>query len=289
MIKKGFLHIGIFFLHLLSFLPMWFLYGISNFLYYLIYHVVKYRKKVVRKNLVNSFPDKSLAEIIKIEKEFYHYFTDLMVEVLKMSSISKAEVNKRVKVKNFHLVNAYFERGESILACSGHYCNWELFMMGAGLNLSGTAHVIYKPINNKIFEKWFNNLRTKFGNVFVPMRQTLREVIATKNQATMFCFASDQSPMRHDVQHVLNFLHQPTSVLLGLEKIAKQTNRPIFYFEVTRLKRGYYEVECIPMCSNPKETAEHEITAMFFEHLTKTIEKGPAYWLWSHNRWKMNG
>ncbi|MNR25746.1 lipid A biosynthesis lauroyl acyltransferase [compost metagenome] len=150
------------------------------------------------------------------------------------------------------------------------------------------SKVIYKPINNKVFEKWFNALRTKFGNMFVPMRQTLREVIATKNEITLFCFASDQSPTAQDTQHIIHFMHQPTAVLVGLEKIAKQTNRPVFYFDVTRVKRGHYEVECIPMCMNPKETGEHEITSMFFEHLTRTIQRDPAYWLWSHNRWKAN-
>ncbi|RZL42252.1 MAG: lauroyl acyltransferase, partial [Pedobacter sp.] len=87
----------------------------------------------------------------------------------------------------------------------------------------------------------------------------------------------------------LNFLHQPTAVLVGLEKIAKQTNRPVFYFDVKRVKRGHYEAECIPMCLVPKETKDYEITELFFQNLTRTIQRAPAYWLWSHNRWKMNG
>lgn len=288
MIKKGFLSIGIFFLHLFSFLPLWLLFGISNVLYYLVYYVVKYRRDVVRKNLVNSFPEKSLTEIITIEKRFYRYLTDLMVEIIKMSSISKAEVLKRVKMKNFDRAEAYFQKGESVLACSGHYGNWELGTMACGLQFSIALRVIYKPINNKIFEKWFNKLRTKFGNVFIPMRQTLREVIATKDQPTLFCFASDQSPMVIDVQHIIQFMHQPTSVLLGLEKIAKQTNRPVFYFDVTRVKRGYYEIDCVPLCLDPKAAEEHEITELFFKSLTKSIQKAPEYWLWSHNRWKSN-
>lgn len=288
MIKKGFLRIGTFFLHLLSYLPLWFLFGISSLLYYLVYHVVGYRKKIVRKNLTLSFPEKSEQEIIAIERKFYRYLTDLMVEILKMSSISKAEVFKRVKMNNFHLAEAYFEKGESVLSCSGHYGNWELGMMAAGLQFSINPHVIYKPINNKVFEEWFNALRTKFGNVFVPMRQTLRAVAATRKEASMFCFASDQSPTISDVQHVIEFLHQPTSVLLGLEKIAKQTNRPVFYFDIRRKKRGYYEIDCIPMCLNPAETKEFEITELFFKHLAVTIQEEPQYWLWSHNRWKAN-
>lgn len=288
MIKKGFLHIGIFFLHLLSFFPLWFLYGVSTVLYYLLYYVVKYRRNVVRKNLTNSFPQKDLREIVSIEQRFYRNLTDIMVEVVKMSSISKAEVSKRVKVKNFELAEAYFQKGESALACTGHYGNWELGMLAVGMNFSAKSYVIYKPINNKVFEKWFNALRTKFGNIFVPMKQTLREVVATKNDATLFCFASDQSPRGTDVHHTLEFLNQPTAVLLGLEKIALQTNRPVFYFDLRRIKRGYYEIECIPMCLQPKETEKFEITELFFQNLTKTIEREPAYWLWSHNRWKAN-
>ena len=288
MIKKVFLHIGIFFLQLLSFLPLWFLLGIANILYYLIYYVVGYRRKVVRKNLHQSFPEKSISEIIKIEKRFYRNLTDIMVEIIKMNSISKAEVLKRVKMKNFELAEDYFKRGESALACTGHYGNWELCMMAVGLKFSAKPYVIYKPINNKVFENWFNALRTKFGNIFVPMKQTLREVVATKTATTLFCFASDQSPRGRDAHHILTFLNQPTAVLLGLEKIAIQTNRPIFYFEVKRIKRGYYEIECIPMCLNPKDTEKFEITEQFFEHLTKTIEKEPGDWLWSHRRWKIN-
>jgi len=288
MIKKGFLRIGIFFLHLFSFLPLWFLFGLSNVLYYLVYYLVKYRREVVRKNLLHSFPEKTLPEIITIEKRFYRYFTDLMVEIIKMSSMSKDAVLKHVKLLNFELVEAYFQKGESALACSGHYGNWELGMLAAGLKFSVKPHVIYKPINNKIFEEWFNALRTKFGNMFIPMKQTLREVVATKHKTTLFCFASDQSPMVIDVQHIIHFMHQPTAVLLGLEKIAKQTNRPIFYFDTRRVKRGYYEVECVPLCLNPKATEDHEITELFFQHLTQSINKAPEYWLWSHNRWKSN-
>lgn len=288
MIKKVFLHIGIFFLHLVSFLPLWFLFGIANILYYLMYYVIGYRRQVVRKNLTKSFPEKSLAEITNIEKRFYKNLTDIMVEIVKMSTITKAEVLRRVKTKNFELAEDYFKRGESALACTGHYGNWELGMMAVGLKFSAKSYVIYKPVRNKVFEHWFNTLRTKFGNIFVPMKQTLREVVGTKNDTTLFCFASDQSPRGTDVHHTTTFLNQPTAVLLGLEKIAVQTNRPIFYFDIKRLKRGYYEIECIPMCLKPKETEKFEITELFFKNLTKTIDREEADWLWSHNRWKAN-
>lgn len=242
----------------------------------------------MRKNLINSFPEKSLPEIITIEKRFFKYFTDLVVETIKLNSISKANLQQRFKMNNFEQIEAYFKNGQSVLGCTGHYCNWETGMVAAGLKLSGTAYVIYKPLTSKIFEEWFNGLRTRYGNKMVAMKQTPRQLVATKSQTTIFCFASDQTPTREEVQYRLNFLNQSTPVLLGLEKIAKQTDRPVFYFDVKRVKRGYYEVDCLPLCLKPKDTGAHEITELFFKQLSETIHRAPEFWLWSHKRWKLN-
>lgn len=286
MILKGFSYIGIFFLYVLSLLPLPILLFFARLLYYPLYYIIGYRKKVVRENLQKSFPEKDLNTIISIEKSFYKYLADLIFEIIKLNNISETEIRKRVKFNNLSQIENYFNKGESILACTGHYGNWELCMLALGLNTSATSYVIYKPLTNEVFEKWFQKWRTQFGNIFVPMRQTLRQVVATKDKATMFCFASDQTPVREETQYTLQFLNQSTAVLLGLEKIALQTNRPIFYFDVMKVKRGYYEVNCIPLCLSPKETKDHEITDLLFEYLNKSIQREPAFWLWSHRRWK---
>lgn len=286
MIKKTFSYIGIFFLNFLSLLPLSLLYFFADLAYYIIYYIFPYRKRVVRENLKNSFPEKSAKELLQIEKKFFSYLTDMVFEVLKMKSISKAELNRRVRFTNLHLVEAYFGRGESTLACTGHYGNWELGMLALGLNLSKPEYVIYKTLNNEVFDQWFYQLRTRFGNKFIPMKQTLRSIASTRNETTMYCFAGDQTPFWNETNYWINFLNQPTAVLLGLEKIALQTNRPVFYFKTKVLKRGYYEIDCIPLCLNPKETEGHQISDMQFDLLEEMIKEEPAYWLWSHRRWK---
>lgn len=288
MILKGFSYIGIFFLYLLSLLPLPVLYIFATIQYILLYYIVGYRKKVVRKNLSKSFPNKSQKELLIIEKAFFSYLSDLIFEIIKLQNISQKELKARVKFNGLQQLETYFTKGESVLACTGHYGNWELCMLALGLNITAKPYVIYKPLNSSLFEKWFQQIRTRFGNCFVPMRQTLRMVIATKNEPTMFCFASDQTPVREEIQYSLQFLNQPTAVLLGLEKIAIQTNRPIFYFDVSRVKRGYYEVNILPLCLNPKATTDHQITDSLFDFLNQTIQREPAFWLWSHRRWKLN-
>jgi len=286
MIKKSFSDIGIFFLNFLSLLPLPVLYCLATLSYYPVYYIARYRRKIVRDNLLQSFPEKKLREIIRIEKTFYRYFTDLSFEMIKMQSISRAELDKRVRFSNLEKVEAYYQRGQNVLACSSHYCNWEWGMLALSQKLSATPYVIYKPLNNKVYESWFNRMRTKFGNIFIPMKQTLRALVSTKNEATMFCFAGDQTPVRHEAKYWINFLHQPTAVLLGLEKIALQTDRPVIYFNMKFLRRGYYEIDCDVICEKPSETKGHEIADMTFAFLENIIKENPPYWLWSHRRWK---
>lgn len=267
-------------------MPLSFLYLIADFFYLLVYHVFGYRKKVVRENLTNSFPEKSLEEIIKIEKTFFRYLTCLIVEVVKMNSISAKELQKRVKFKNTDLVEAYLKNNESVLFCSSHYGNYEWVCMGIGMAFSGEHYPIYKPLSNEFFDNWFLKMRSRFGNHMVSMRQTIRTIQSTKDRPTMFTFGSDQSPSKDDMKYWTLLLNQPAAIQMGVEKIAMKTNRPVFYLKTSYVKRGYYEVDCVPICLNPKETAAFEITEAHTRFLEDFIEEEPAYWLWSHRRWK---
>ena len=286
MIQKGLSYFGVFFLTTLSLLPLGVLYLLADAFYILVYYVFGYRKKVVRENLLNSFPEKKLEEIIRIEKTFFKYLASLILEVIKMKSISAKELNKRVKFTNVDLVEAYLKNNESVLFCSAHYGNYEWVCMGIGMAFSGEHYPIYKPLSNEAFDNWFLKMRSRYGNHMIAMRQTLRAIQSNKNQATMFTFGSDQAPSKEESNYWTTFLHQEASVQLGLEKIARKTNRPIFYLKISYKKRGYYEVDCVPICLEPAKTAEFEITEMHTHFLEDMIKEAPAYWLWSHRRWK---
>lgn len=286
MIKNVFSKIGIFLLTALSLLPLQLLYVLANGAYILLYYVFGYRRKVVRENLINSFPEKPISEIKTIEKRYYKFLASLVFEIIKMRSISKTQLNKRVKFKNTDLVEVYLKNKESVLFCSSHYGNYEWVCMAIGLNFSGEHYPIYKPLSSETFDNWFLNLRSRFGNKMVAMRQTLRAIQTSKGTANMFTFGSDQAPSKEDSTYWTTFLNQEASIQLGIEKIAKKTNRPVFYLKINYLKRGYYEVDCVPICLHPAATAEFQITEMHTQFLQEMIKEEPSYWLWSHRRWK---
>lgn len=275
-------------LYLISLLPFPVLYFFSDILYIFLYYILKYRRKVVIKNLLNSFPEKSRSEIEQIEKRFYHYLSDLMLESVKTISISADEIKKRFVFKNLDIMKTYLQNGKSIIAVSGHYGNWEWGPVAIGLELREKVLVVYKPLSDKRFEGLMNSMRSRFGSVMVPMKHTLRKVFEYKNEPNVLVLVGDQTPTREESRYFTSFLNQQTAVFLGVEKIALKLNNPIVYFSINRIKRGYYECVIKSLIDNPEQTKEHEITEAHTKELEKNIRFQPEYWLWSHKRWKFS-
>ena len=284
MIKKGLFRLGIFFLYLISLLPFWILYLIADFLFVILYYVIGYRRDVVQENLRNAFPNKTEQARQHIEKEYYKYLADLIVETVKMISISEAEMSKRVVCTNPEIIQHYFSRGKSISAVAGHYCNWE--WAGSEFSISNPLFIIYKPLHNELFDEFFKKVRAKFGGVLVPMKQTLRTMVQHKDELTVTVFAGDQTPVREETNYFTDFLNQPTAVFLGIEKISKLVDSVVIFYDMRRVKRGYYSYTIVPLVENAKETAQHEITNAHVKYLETMINREPQYWLWSHRRWK---
>ena len=286
MFQKVLSSFGVFMLKLLSLLPLSLLYIFADVFYVVVYHIFSYRKKVVRENLKKSFPAKSADQLLLIEKKFFRYLSSLIFEIIKMNNISEKELQQRIKFKNTDLVEAYLQNNESVLFCSSHNGNYEWVCMAIGMTFSAQHFPIYKPLSNGVFDHWFLNMRTRFGNNMVAMRQTLREIQSHKNIPTIFTFGSDQAPSKEDSQYWTTLLNQKASIQLGVEKIARKTNRPVFYLKTSYVKRGYYEVDCVPICLDPANTTEFEITEQHTRFLEDMLIHEPAYWLWSHRRWK---
>lgn len=286
MLRKAALNTGIFFLYLVSLLPFWFLYGIADVIFLFLYYIIRYRRDVVARNLKNSFPEKGGAERKQIERRYYRYMADLMMETIKMITVSEASLRKRMKPTNPELVKHYFDQGRSIIAAAGHYCNWEMAALAFGLLTDEKRIIVYKPQTNEVFNDMFNRVRARFGAILVAMKQTLRTMIAFKNDLTFSVLVSDQTPNMHEINYFTNFLNQPTAVFLGIEKLAKMMDAAVLFYRIDRIKRGYYTYTLVPLIERPKETTGHEITEAHVHYLEKMIQENPQYWLWSHRRWK---
>jgi KDO2-lipid IV(A) lauroyltransferase len=288
MIKKAFSGVLIFFLYLMSLLPFWILYLLADFIYLVLYYLTGYRRAVVQLNLRNSFPNKASAELKAIEKQYYKYLGDLTVETIKMITISEKEVRRRMLPTNPEVVESYYRQGRSIIGAVGHYGNWELAALGFSLIPNYHKVIVYKPLSNKKADEFYQRVRGRFGAILVSMKGTLRKLVELKKQLTFTVLVSDQTPVRHETQYYTTFLNQQTAVFLGVEKTAKMLNSVVIFGDVQRVKRGFYQYTIVPLTENAAATADHQITDLHVQYLEKMIKREPAFWLWSHRRWKFN-
>ncbi len=273
---------------LLSLLPSRVHYFLSDILYVILYHLVKYRKEVVRKNLTSAFPEKSEEEICKIEKGFYHFLCDLFAESIQQITISEKHFKKRITFKNVDQLEQVINEGQSIALYLGHYCNWEwVTTLPLWLTSNTQCCQIYHPLQNKVFDQLFLHIRERFGSLCIPMAETLRRILEFQraNQPFIIGYISDQKPYWTNIHHWLDFLHHDTPVLTGAERIICKMNHAVFYSDIRRVRRGYYEVTFRPITREPKKMKEFELTNIYYQMLEKSIQEAPEYWLWSHNRW----
>lgn len=277
--------------YLLSLLPFRALYILSNAIYLILYRLVGYRKKVVRKNLVASFPEKSEGERREIERKFYHWLCDYILESLKLLSISKKSLDKHFTLTNPEVITDCFKEGQSVGTILGHYCNWEwLTCVGKDFdNEKWKVGVVYHPLTSHAMNKVFEKIRSRIPNG-VPIRKkdTLRYLVEYRREGilSIFGFVSDQVPKWENIHLWLPFLNQDTPVFTGAERIMRKMDNAVFYVEMKRPKRGYYTCTYHLITKEPKKMEEHEITRRFFKMLEQTIRKQPEYYLWTHNRWK---
>ena len=275
-------------LRLISKLPFSVLYILSDLLFLILFYVIRYRRKVVITNLNNSFPEKSKSELAEIEKRFYQHLADLILESIKTISISPTQIKKRFVFKNLELLEKHLQDNKSVIAVTGHYGNWEWGPIAIGLELREKVLVVYKPLSDKNFEGLINTMRSRFGAIMVPMKQTIRKVVAYKKEVHVLVLVGDQTPTREELNYFTSFLNQQTAIFLGVEKIALMTNNPVIFFSINKTKRGYYECLVKSLVDNPEQTITHQITNLHTRELEQNILAKPEYWLWSHKRWKFS-
>jgi KDO2-lipid IV(A) lauroyltransferase len=276
-------------LWLFSLLPMWVHYVIADGIYLIVYRLVGYRKKLVRKNLTDSFPEKTAEELQTIEKGFYHWFCDYLVETIKMMTISEKNLKRRMAFKGTKEADEILESGQSIALYLGHYCNWE-WVTSMPLWITPKAHCgqIYHVLENAAFDKLFLKLRERWGAESIPMAETLRRVATYRKQGQpiMIGYISDQVPFWNNIHHWLNFLNHDTPVLTGTERLSRGAGHAIFYLDMHRVRRGYYEATLKLITRDPKQTKDYELTDAYFRMLEESIRRDPVCYLWTHNRWK---
>lgn len=271
--------------YLTSLLPMAVLYRISAVLSFMILYVFPYRKRIVIQNLSRSFPDKNYEEINRIMNQFYRSFTDNVVEILKTFSISSEAQMNKVSIKGMELIRKPLSENKHVIISTGHCANWELLTI-LSLYGSGNMYAAYKPLKNRVMDRIFLTLRTRFGMKLIPAKAVARHILSNKNHPSVYFFIADQCPKQVEEKYRVTLLNQSTSMFTGVEKLARLVDAAVLYMHVTRGGRGFYHVEYKLICADAKKSLETEIIQQYSLLLEQNICEKPSDWLWTHKRWK---
>ena len=276
-----------FLIRLLSRLSLPILYKISDVLFFLSFYLVGYRRRLVAKNLFRSFPDKPLAERKQIEKEFYKNLCDYAVESLKLVSMSREELSRRMVFTHPELLQNFRAANQSILFLASHQFNWEWLLVSASINFPMAIDFVYQPVNNKFFNDLILNIRTRFGAHPIKRDEVARELIRRKDIIRGVATVADQYPgYGRDKKFIARFLNQETAFFMGTNQLAQLTQYPSLYYKPRKIKRGYYEASPVIVALPPYPKDGVQVISNYVDAVEEGIKEYPPGWLWSHNRWK---
>jgi len=278
--------IFLFFLRFFSLLHFRILYAISDFLRFLFYHVIHYRRKIIIENLKRSFPDKTHSQLMEMLNDIYRNLMDIVVESMKGLTMSSKNVIERYKILNPELINSYYDKGKSVVCVAAHYCNWEWGAFSGSSQLKHKIIALYKPMSNIYIDEYMRKKRTNAKVTMASIYETTQTFDTNSNEVCAFVMVADQSPTNVERAYWIKFLNQDTACLHGPEKHARQNELPVIYLDIQRQKRGFYTVEASILTDEPDTLPEGEVTRMYMKKLETIIKAKPENWLWSHRRWK---
>lgn len=271
----------------ISRLPLKILYVFSDIIFFLIYHVARYRRKVVLENIRNSFPEKSEKEIKVISKKFFRNFCDYIVEMIKAFTISEVEATVRTQHINKNLFKEAKEEGKNIILLSGHIFNWEWFNALSTMVPQENSHPVYRRMNSKFWDDKIKLVRNRFNNESLEAHDVIKNILKTPNDGnSIYMFVADQTPHVDQVKYGIKFLNQRTPAFIGYDKLATRLDLIFIYCEMKKVKRGYYQINYYRIYPDGEKFVQYEVVRKFHKLLENTIRKRPDNWLWSHRRWK---
>lgn len=277
----------------ISMLPLPVLYLFSDIVWCIMYICppLRYRHKIVRKNLKLSFPDKDKRWLRHTERQFYYQFACQVMEGLKNASASPRWIMRHMEITGYEKVREEAAKGQSQIFYLGHTGNWEWI---SSLNLyfndmeKAAGCQVYHKLENETMDLLMLKLRSRFGTQSIPMEHVMRRLVEFRRDGKVFLVGmiADQVPMWWNIHYWTEFMNRKTPVFTGSERISRKMDAGVWYLHVTRKRRGYYRCDMQLMYNHTADLPEFAVTEKYMRMLEDNIRECPYLWLWTHNRWK---
>lgn len=273
------------FLYAFSLLPFFVLYGISDFVAFMMYYVAGYRKEVVMKNLQIAFPEKTGKERIAIAKRFYRNLVDTFIETIKLLSLSDRQIAKHALL-DVTVINELAAKGKILQLMAGHQFNWEFVNLAIAEKISIPWIGIYMRIKNEAVNRIIYKMRSRRGTILVAAHEYISKRHSVFSGQYAIGLAADQNPGKVGEAYWINFFNRPTPFITGPDKGARKSGVAVVFVKFIKVKRGYYRFEPTVITEEGANLKEYELLLKYRDFLEQTIRENPDNYLWSHNRFR---
>lgn len=265
------------------------MYLISDIVYFIVYRLVGYRRRVTRDNLAACFPEKSEDERRTIERHYYRHLADLAVEFVYGLFATPPALKRRYRFVGRELLDRYYEQGQTVVLMSAHMGNWEYMVCSLGMQVRHHGIGVGKPLESPLVGPFVARRRVRYGTQVV-YSDTVRQEVDYFDRHRVPCalmMLSDQSPVNPHRSYWTSFLGRDTAFLYGAEHFARKYDYPVIYYSVDKPHRGYYTVTFSTLCEHPANAEQYSVVEAYVRRLETDIRRRPELWLWSHRRWKL--
>ena len=270
----------------LSYLPLPLLYLCADIGHIVLYHVLRYERRLVEENIARAFPEKTASDQARLSRQSYRNILSVLAEVLKSPRMDPSDIKRRVQLRNPELLIQYTRNEQSVIALAAHHCNWEWLLLGCCVHLPVPVDAVYKPIKRPYLDSLLLESRTRFGAHLIPARDTVAAIMQRHRELRLLAMVADQAPRREDEKHWSRFLHQDTAFYPGAGRIAVMTGKPVVFIGMRRIRRGYYEISVEPICEDPHVKGAGAVMEQYIQAVERQVRESPADWLWFYQRWK---
>ena len=257
---------------------------LGNILYYLGVP----QRRIVNRNLRFCLVDSSPHQIKCKAKQIFQHFGITILELLQMASLSKQELLSKVDIEGKEILIEAFAQQKGIVLVTAHLGNYEVAAQSVPCLLGEQMSVVAKKMGNVRLNRFFHNLRTRFGNKVIYKKGALPEMMQTLRQGKMVAILMDIS-RRFDGVEVNFFGHRatatPAAALLGL-----RCKSPIIPAFCHRNPKGKLIVRVeLPVEIKRTKDLRYDLqfnTQLITDRVERVVRNYPDQWNWMLKRWK---
>lgn len=279
-----------FLLTALTRIPLSLLYLSSGWVYLVAFHLLRWRRDQVARDLAIAFPDRTEGERDVILRQSYRNLADTFMEIIWGFGASAEAIKRRVTFEDTGIIDRAVAARQSVVLLAPHFCNWEWLLPAGGASFGLPIDAVYQPQRVAAIDAFLREARSRFGGRPIPQNDFVYELMVRASQPRGYALIADQTPRQEDPKHWSRFLNRDTAFFVGAEKIAHFLDAPVLYVAMRRVRRGHYSVRLVPLAEPPYggegESAAPLIMEQFARRLEEAVIESPADFLWLQKRWK---